>query len=158
MAVIMPARDSAAIKSYLLRPAERASIAASTGATYCCIGGAGALRPFLTDRTFLCLHYRLTAAGQLLPCLVAPPAALPGPPAAAVPVSAAQAQAATPAGSPCSVACREPAVEESDVQIGILIRKGVGGTSPARAVTDFPSSLRVRAANLQLSQCNSLHI
>ena len=152
MALIMPARDSAAIKSYLLRPAERAAIAASTGATFCSVGGAEGLRPFLTDNTFLCLHYRLTAAGQLLPCLVAPAAALPGPPAPAAPLSAAQAPAATPAGSPCS------AVMESNVQIGILVRKGIGGTSPARAVTDSPGCVLVRVANLKLLKCGSLLI
>lgn len=147
MALIMPARDSAAIKSYLLHPAERAAVAASTGATYCCVGGAEALRPFLTDRTFLCLHYRLTAAGQLLPCLDAPAAALPGPAAPAVPASAAHAPAATPAGSSCS----GKVAEESNVQIGILVRKGIGGTSPARAVIDFPGCLRVRVANPKLT-------
>ena len=117
VALIMPALDSAAIKSYLLRPAERVAIAASAGATFATVDGAADLQPFLADRTFLCLHYRLTAAGQLLllPCLGAP--------------------AATPAEPSRSDARCKVAVAESNVQIGILIRKGIGGTSPARAVT-----------------------
>ena len=138
MALIMPARDSAPIKSYLLRPAERAATAASTGATFRTVDGAAGLQPFLADRTFLCLHYCLTAAGQLLPCMAAS-AAPPGP--AAAKAAAAGAPAATPAGSPCSVAHCELAVAQSNVQIGILIRKGIGGTSPARAVTRSPMLL-----------------
>ena len=141
MALIMPARDNAAIKSYLLRPAERAAIAASIGATFCTVSGAAGLQQHLADRTFMCLHYRLTATGQLLPCSVAP-AAPPGPAGTAAPPTSAQAPAAaTPAGSPSSPARCALAVQESNVQIGILIRKGIGGTSPARAVTPPPMLL-----------------
>jgi hypothetical protein len=128
VAAIMPACSAAAVKAYLLRAADRPALAAEMGASFRTVAGAAALRPLLADRAFLCLHYRLKD-GQLVPCTEAPAAQ---PPAAAAPLPAAcggvQAAAAGPVRTP------RLGVQDSNVQIGILLRRGVGGTSPARAV------------------------
>ena len=178
-ALVMPPQDDL-VKAYLLDAPGRRALAAHGGGVYQALAGAQSLFPLLADRTFVCLHYRLTPGGTLEPCDAPPPpppdpgsvsadeqaaerqgpapalAGTPGPlppqevqsgagqsaaaatlrsnsPAAAGPAPAgAQPAAGQPAAAALGLA-RRPAVHESDVQIGLLVRKGVGGTCPARA-------------------------
>lgn len=173
----MPPQDDL-VKAYLLNALGRRGLAARGGGVYQALSGAQSLFPLLADRTFVCLHYRLTPGGMLEPCDAPPPpppdpcsageqaaesqgpapalAGRPGPlplqeaqrgagqnaaaatlrsnsPAAAGPASRrAQLVAGESAEAALGLA-RRPAVHESDVQIGLLVRKGVGGTCPARA-------------------------
>ena len=161
-ALVLPRDDLA--KAYLLDGPGRHALAARGGGAYQTLAGAASLFPLLSDRGFICLHYRLAPSGLLEPCRV--PANLPAGSAAGSPEQ--QAQCVGPAGegahavdraSGAGLSCglnegsptpakpaadvlkaaepgarAGPAVTESDVQIGLHVRKGVGGTCPARAV------------------------
>jgi len=167
-ALVMPPRDDA-VKAYLLGGPGRRALAERVGGAYTTLGGVRALFPLLTDRAFVCLHYRLARDGGLEPCQA--PAPTPPPPPADSPaagalargglaaqlVQAPHAAAAAPGSTPsaCSSLLHaslgsataegarppadatrpgpRPAVDDSDVQIAIHVRKGVGGTCPARA-------------------------
>jgi len=167
-ALVMPPRDDA-VKAYLLGGPGRRALAEGAGGAYTTLGVVRALFPLLTDRAFVCLHYRLGRDGGLEPC-EAPAPTPPLPPAdsaaagalargglAAQLVQAPHAAAAAPGSTPtaCSSLLHaslgsptaegawppadatrpgpRPAVDDSDVQIAIHVRKGVGGTCPARA-------------------------
>lgn len=171
-ALVMPQDDL--VKAYLLDGPGRHALAACGGGAYQTLAGAASLFPLLSDRGFVCLHYRLAHGGLLEPCHV--PASLP--PGTTAGSHEQQAQCVGRAGEGSHAVqrqgCREilavkasvhgesscgvdasshtpaepaahvlkaaepiarpgPAVTESDVQIGLLVRKGVGGTCPARA-------------------------
>ena len=169
-ALVLPQDDL--VKAYLLDGAGRHALAARGGGVYQTLAGAASLFPLLSDRAFVCLHYRLAHDGLLEPCHV-PPGSATGSQsqraqcvgqAGEGPHVGAQRQdfkdgdalgGAIWAGSSCGLATgshtsaepaadtidaahpdaqRGPAVTESDVQIGLLVRKGVGGTCPARTV------------------------
>lgn len=172
-ALVMPRDDL--VKAYLLDGPGRYALAARGGGTYQTLAGPASLFPLLSDRGFVCLHYRLAPSGLLEPCRV--PANLT--PGSATGSPELQAQCVGQAGEGCRTAERRccedvhavdrasgaglscgledgshttaepatdvlkaaepgarpgPAVAESDVQIGLHVRKGVGGTCPARAV------------------------
>lgn len=57
--MMMPALNDNTLKEYLLRPEARSSFAAQNGACLRTVNGASGLRSYLTDRSFLCMHYRL---------------------------------------------------------------------------------------------------
>ena len=126
----MPACSAAVIKSYLLCAASRCALAAQIGASFCTTDGIAGLRLLLANRSFLCLHYCLRD-GRLLPCTAAPAAtpphaqAAPGPSSADKPVL--QPAAALASSSHLGI-------QDSNVQVGILLRRGIGGTAKARAV------------------------
>jgi hypothetical protein len=174
-ALVMPPHDDA-VKAYLLGGPGRRALAERAGGAYTTLGGVRAVFPLLTDRAFVCLHYRLARDGGLEPC-EAPAPTPPPPPAVSAsagalaragsaggrggqvaqlvqgPHAAAAAPGSTPGacssllhaslGSATAEGARppadatrpgpRPAVDESDVQIVIHVRKGVGGTCPARA-------------------------
>ena len=161
-ALVMPRDDL--VKAYLLDGPGRYALAARGGGTYQTLAGAASLFPLLSDRGFVCLHYRLAPSGLLEPCRV--PANLTPGSAAGSPELQAQCvgqagegvhavDRASGAGLSCGLdegshtpaepskdvlkaaeprARPGPAVAESDIQIGLHVRKGVGGTCPARAV------------------------
>ena len=91
------------------------------------------MAPFglMQDRSFACLHYRLDSEGRLHPVSTATgprpaqSAAGSASPAAASGSAAAAGPAAAAAPSGCGI-------ERSDVQLGVMVRKGVGGTCPLR--------------------------
>ena len=68
----------------------------------------------MQDRSFVCLHFHLDDQGQLHPCTTAP--------------------AANNAhgGSSGEAEAQRFTVEQSNVQLGVMVRKGVGGTCPLR--------------------------
>lgn len=172
----MPPQDDL-VKAYLLNALGRRGLAAHGGGVYQALSGAQSLFPLLADRTFVCLHYRLTPSGMLEPC-DAPPPPPPDPCSAGEQAAESQGPAPALAGRPGPLPLQEaqrgggqnaaaatmgsnspdtagpavrraqfvagesaeaalglvrPAVHASDVQIGLLVRKGVGGTCPARA-------------------------
>ncbi|KAL0039028.1 hypothetical protein WJX77_005595 [Trebouxia sp. C0004] len=121
LAVSMPLRDDSAVKEYLLHPNCRASLLMSHGAVASSIHGADALEPLMSGRCFVCLHYKLAPGARLEPCL---------------PLSNAIDQD------------NRDALQESTVQVGLQIRKGVGGTCPARAAARRPAMQSLLAALL----------
>ena len=161
-ALVLPRDDL--VKAYLLDGPGRPALAARGGGTYQPLPGAASLFPLLPDRGFVCLHYRLAPGGLLEPCRVpadlAAGAAAGSPEQQAQCVGLAGegvhvVDRASGAGLSCGLgegshtpaepaadvlkaiepgAQAGPAVTESDVQIGLHVRKGVGGTCPARAV------------------------
>lgn len=64
----------------------------------------------LQDRSFICLHYHLDQQGQLHPV------------------------STTPASAGSNGTAVRYSVEQSNVQLGVMVRKGVGGTCPLRQV------------------------
>lgn len=114
---ILPLMNDNAMKTYLLDPVGRlALLKAQGGHTHlvkCSLADVGSL---LADRQFLCLHYRCVAAEngplQLAPCTEE------------LPLATADGSGAAPGSQ----------IERSDVQIGMLVRKAVGGTCPLKAV------------------------
>ena len=119
------------MKSYLLWPAQRAQLLEQQGGRLSRLTGALSLSDLVRDRTFVCLHYHLDAEGHLHACQN-----LPGEQAAAddaggtgVPLGSTGA-----AGSSAVPPLRQQhGITDSNVQLGIMIRKGVGGTCPLRA-------------------------
>jgi len=73
----MPSATESLIKEYLLQPKRRLEMAAKRGMPLRMVHGIAELKPLLSDRTFLCLHYRLSDKCQLTPCTVALYAAVP---------------------------------------------------------------------------------
>lgn len=66
----------------------------------------------LQDRSFVCLHYHLDSQGTLHPVDISPTAST---------------------GNCCNGCTAERhTVEQSNVQLGMMVRKGVGGTCPLR--------------------------
>lgn len=77
IALVMPSATETLIKEYLLQPKRRLEMAAQRGMPLRMVRGIAELKPLLSDRTFLCLHYRLSDTCQLTPCTVALHAAVP---------------------------------------------------------------------------------
>ncbi|KAL3162524.1 hypothetical protein ABBQ32_010180 [Trebouxia sp. C0010 RCD-2024] len=125
LAVNLPLKDDATVKEYLLHPQLRASLLLSQGAIVSSIQGTQALQPLLSSRSFVCLHYRLGAGGTLQPCTADPSS------------SDAATHSTNPAWS---------SIQGSTVQVGLQIRKGVGGTCPARAAARSPALQSVLTA------------
>lgn len=76
------------------------------------------------DRTFVCLHYCLDADGRLHP-VAADPA---GSSASGAPVGADHGSGGSDGGD----TSHRRSIEGSNVQLGVMVRKGVGGTCPLR--------------------------
>ncbi|BDA45580.1 probable RNA demethylase ALKBH5 at C-terminar half [Coccomyxa sp. Obi] len=138
LGVVMPAVSEGFIKDYLLHPQRRAGMAAESSMPFRLIKGIAELKPLLVDRTFTCLHYHLSEDCQLTPCTLAPPASA----QQTAPLSQAHCQgqvqpltALSPASDQASAKGNDHrcSVADSNVQVGLLVRKGIGGTSPARA-------------------------
>ncbi|CAL8470831.1 g10373 [Coccomyxa elongata] len=141
LGVVMPAVCEGFIKDYLLHPERRAGLAAQSSMPFRRIKGIAELKPLLVDRTFTCLHYHLSDDFQLTPCTLAPPAvSVPQ----TAPLSQAHCQghlqpltALDPASHQASANGNDHSARwslaDSNVQVGLLVRKGIGGTSPARA-------------------------
>lgn len=132
-AAVLPLREGEQrMKEYVLAPGGRAALLARQGGRLeQAPRGALGLEALLQDRSFACLHYRLDAEGRLHP-VSATADAQPERRAAgsAGPVlEDGGAAAAGPAAAAGSGAC---GVEQSDVQLGVMVRKGVGGTCPLR--------------------------
>jgi hypothetical protein len=117
---LLPSEENG-MKAYLLDATAREELLRKAGGRAQVLDGVNALGPLLQDRTFLCLHYRLdrAAAGGLAlrPCCAAPAPATAGGGAP---------QDGDGGGGVWGVA-------ESDVQVGVLVRRGVGGTCPLRS-------------------------
>jgi hypothetical protein len=79
------------------------------------------IRLSLQDRSFICLHFHLDQHGQLHPV-------------AAVEASRSSSSGALGGGSSGTDGSggRQYSVEQSNVQLGVMVRKGVGGTCPLR--------------------------
>ena len=71
----MPLRDDASIKQYLLESEQRPGLVLQSGGLLRQVGGVAALGGVLTDRSFVCLHYKLGLDMSLSPCLEASPTA-----------------------------------------------------------------------------------
>ena len=113
----LPLRDENTMKRYLLRPGERADILAAAGGRVAEVGGAEGLEPLLADKSFVCLHYWMDPrTGAVHPC------------AAAAADAGSEAAAAGAEGR-----TRAYSIRESNLQVGVMVRKGVGGTCPLRA-------------------------
>ncbi|KAK9833612.1 hypothetical protein WJX74_000510 [Apatococcus lobatus] len=102
-AVILPLRDDACIKQFLLDPPARTGMLGCLGGCLRMIQGAKALASLLTDKVMVCLMYCWTAQEGLQACSSSPEAA------------------------------SGRSWWQSNVQLGVAVRKGVGGTCPARA-------------------------
>lgn len=97
------------MKQYLLLPTQRRQLLQQHGGRLADTPVAAAgLESLLADRCFVCLHFRLDGAGQLHPV---------------------DGGAAAAGGAGSGV---QRGVEGSNVQLGIMLRKGVGGTCPLR--------------------------
>ncbi|GMH40289.1 hypothetical protein BSKO_08193 [Bryopsis sp. KO-2023] len=114
--VILPIKDDHIMKEYLLRPKSREAIIESTpGAVFTTIKGMQELSGNLHDRVLVCLHYQRSASGHLTPCM--PPANK------------------HDAMDSCSSdeSSQSPGIEDGNVEIAIIVRKGIGGTCPLRS-------------------------
>lgn len=99
------------MKHYLLLPGQRRELLQQHGGRLADVPVAGAgLAPLLADRCFHCLHFRLDDAGKLHP---APTVSRHG-------------------GCSGGGGAAAAGPEASNVQLGIMLRKGVGGTCPLR--------------------------
>ena len=67
-AIILPLRDDASIKQFLLEPASRRAILASLGGCVRSVDGTKALPALLADRVMVCLMYSWTAENGLQAC------------------------------------------------------------------------------------------
>jgi hypothetical protein len=125
---VLPLKDENIMKRYLLSPSEREAMIKSNGGYFTTLKGVQEVvvdDNILRDKTFLCFHYKLVkkedgdddydgdAATQLMACCPPP-----------TPTTT------TKEEENC---CYRNIVRESNVQVGIMVRKGVGGTCPLRA-------------------------
>lgn len=148
--VTMPLRDENIMKSYLLEHASRAERVKTAGGQLQKVAGACDVAPLLRDKSFVCLHYRLetssnsdgTAILRVVPCIStsgssdsqvkeennseAEPGEITAPQAEAL---GQEAQKPNGAQHGCDFA---EILATSNLQLGIMIRKGVGGTYPLR--------------------------
>ena len=74
-AVVLPLRDDALVKQFLLKPAARSEIVASLGGCVRMMQGAKALASLLTDKVAVCLMYHWTPQAGLQACSSATQAA-----------------------------------------------------------------------------------
>jgi len=126
---VLPLKDENIMKRYLLSPIEREGMIKSNGGYFTTLKGVEEVvvdDNVLRDKTFLCFHYKLVKKGdgdddyggdietQLIACCPPP--------------------ATTTTNSKEEENCYYgDIVRESNVQVGIMVRKGVGGTCPLRA-------------------------
>jgi hypothetical protein len=135
LAVSMHLKDENAMKKYLLEPAERAALIDAAEGTIMELDGAENVASLCQDKNFVCLHYKLVQNGgeksnftKLVPCL----------PSSSEPKlgNAADASAESDDNDKTksiSSSLSASSLASSNVQIGIMIRKGVGGTYPLRS-------------------------
>ena len=69
-AAVLPFKDEAGVKAYLLHSAQRQNILAGHGISASTAKGALGATSLLRERSFLCLHYRLDQQLQLTPCTI----------------------------------------------------------------------------------------
>ncbi|KAI3425137.1 hypothetical protein D9Q98_008908 [Chlorella vulgaris] len=112
-AAVLPMREENDMKRYLLLPSQRRDLLQQGGHLLEAPLGASGIESLLQDRSFVCLHYHLDSQGTLHPVDISPTAST---------------------GNCCNGCTAERhTVEQSNVQLGMMVRKGVGGTCPLRA-------------------------
>ena len=62
---VLPLRDDATIKEYLLKPERRGELMLANDGAVHTLGGGGEVGPLVRERTFVCLHYHLDENGTL---------------------------------------------------------------------------------------------
>jgi len=144
LAVSMPFKDENAMKTYLLEHAERAALLDAAEGTIMELKGASNVAPLCQDKNFVCLHYKLVQNEEndseersddssieksrrsikLIPCLPSS--------TSSEPMST---DTTTPEDNRRNTISSNTAASlaSSNVQVGIMIRKGVGGTYPLRS-------------------------
>ncbi|KAK3266324.1 hypothetical protein CYMTET_25048 [Cymbomonas tetramitiformis] len=111
LTVRMNACHDITMKEYLQKDADRGSMVHHRGSELLSISGLQDLHTLIRDKSFICLHFMYDEASLLRPCTC---------PHISAPHT----------GGPLQCDCkRGAALHGSDVQLGFLIRKGVGGTS-----------------------------
>lgn len=65
---MIPLKDDAQMKAYLLEAGRRTTLAEGAGGRFCTSQGAENMDRLLGDRTFLCFHYFLDERGVLTAC------------------------------------------------------------------------------------------
>ena len=143
-ATTMHLRDENAMKRYLLEPALRAAIVEAAGGSAVQLAGAQDVAQILEDKKFVCLHYQLANFGgkiRLTPCATKKhPEKSKSTTEEDVEEEeleegeVRQEENGAPSSSSCS-SCLDAVSDlltASNLQLGILIRKGVGGTYPLR--------------------------
>ncbi|KAL4516576.1 hypothetical protein Ndes2526B_g05164 [Nannochloris sp. 'desiccata'] len=149
LAVSMPLKDENAMKTYLLEHAERAALLDAAEGTIMKLEGASNVAPLCVDKSFVCLHYKLVQnegnesgryngdsfikklrhGMKLVPCL-------PSSTSSEAMLTDTTTSTATEGNSiktSVSSSTAALALASSNVQLGIMIRKGVGGTYPLRS-------------------------
>ena len=85
------------------------------------------IRLSLQDRSFICLHFHLDQHGQLHPVAAVEASSSSGGAAAGSAGSGGGSRSSSTDGGG-----RQYSLEQSNVQLGVMVRKGVGGTCPLR--------------------------
>eukprot|EP00887_Chlorella_sp_A99_P005933 scaffold29.g5933.t1 len=141
----MPLKEENMMKNYLLQPQRRRQLLQEAGAALSLEAGAAAVESLLRDRAFICLHYHLDAAGALHACRTDGSSGGDGSAGGDSAVGSVRASEAEGGGTasgatPSSMQQQrrqrrkeDLGISDSNMQLGILIRKGVGGTCPLRA-------------------------
>ncbi len=142
LAVSMPLKDENAMKTYLLDHAERAEVIDAAGGAILELEGAGNVAPLCQDKSFICLHYNLVQEDtvesngeksnhmNLVPCL---PSASSSSEPAPVDITGDEKTEDDGTKKTISSSIAAASLARSNVQLGIMIRKGVGGTYPLRS-------------------------
>lgn len=68
IAAVLPLKDDAQMKQYLLEPEARRDMVQETGGQFHSIKGLDEMVPLLADRAFVCLHYNMSSTGELKAC------------------------------------------------------------------------------------------
>ena len=151
-AVSMPLRDENVMKNYLLEHAKRAEKVQLARGTCEKVSGACDVASLLHDRSFLCLHYRLESTEnklgiqtlRVVPCLTSEKtteAKDQSGDRAPMEVESTNTAELAELKAPEVSGNRAPTLEashlssvlaDSNLQLGIMVRKGVGGTYPLR--------------------------
>ena len=130
---VLPLRDENAMKNYLLWPNKRHELLRQHSGVLHVMPNALAVDTLLADRTFLCLHYCLDTNGSLHACTGLGNGEA-GRQHAAKELDLAAAEAVHHPAAQQQHHQRQPlfGIEDSNVQFGIMLRKGVGGTCTLR--------------------------
>lgn len=147
LAVSMPLKDENTMKTYLLEHTERAALLDEAEGTIMELEGASNVAPLCQEKIFMCLHYEIVQNEindserrhnvdssieksrhtiKLVPCLPSS--------TSSEPISMdTETATITTEGNTISSSTAAPSLASSNVQLGIMIRKGVGGTYPLRS-------------------------
>lgn len=129
LTVVLPLKDENMVKSYLLCAAARWNVVQSHGGQIESIKGMKGLLPLLSDKMFVCMHYKLetTSDGG---CLVSPVSGFFNTPNR----TSNHGTVHIGDGSIATAHAASTSLSSSDIQIGIILRRGIGGTSSLRSV------------------------